>query len=381
MKKGLLLILTVVVSLGMFGCGSSKVEAQMPQEGMGMEEEVKEVPKIDAFGVVKVREKQNVKVDFNSKVEKVFVKAGEKVSLNTELVELDLSKLYNELKDQKLELEEKEFELSIKDIEVTRIINNLKIERENLDLAKSDYEKSKELFKVSSISKEELDKKEVEYKSSKKNVENTELSLSNAKSNKSSQDRKLINNISQLKRNIAILEKKIEDANLKDGSILLSKVKNGVVQTLDVLEGDYLTNEIKIMTIMDLDTRYIETEIAEEFIRDVKVGQDVEVKSMANLEKVYTGKVKRIWYTSENRGGETVVPIEIELDNLDDNLLVNFNVEVKILLDNPEEEAGEVKSEDGEEVQKIEDTADQNSEDAKNVEETSSEENTEEVAN
>ncbi|MCT4632158.1 MAG: efflux RND transporter periplasmic adaptor subunit [Firmicutes bacterium] len=334
MKKGILLVMVVALSFGLFGCGGGNAQAEaMPEDMMEQTEEVKEVPKIDAFGVVKVREMQNVKVDFNSKVEKVFVKAGEKVALNTELVELDLSKLNNELEDQKLDLEEKEYELSMKDVDVTKMINDLKVSRDNFQMAKDDYFKSKDLYAKNSISKEELDKKELTYKESQKNVTNMELSLSDTKNNKNNNDRKLINSISKAKRNISILEKKIQDANLKDGSILLSKVNNGVVQKLDVLEGDYLTNEIKIMTIMDLDTRYIETEIAEEFVKDVKVGQKVEVKSMANLDKVYTGSIKRIWKTSENRNGETVVPVEIEIDNLDDNLLVNFNVEVKIILE------------------------------------------------
>ena len=54
--------------------------------------------------------------------------------------------------------------------------------------------------------------------------------------------------------------------------------------------------------------------------------------SQAVPDKEYTGKVVRIWGTSIKKGGETIIPIEIALDNMDDELL-NFNVDVKIVLD------------------------------------------------
>ncbi len=87
------------------------------------------------------------------------------------------------------------------------------------------------------------------------------------------------------------------------------------------------------MSIVDLDSRIVRADIAEEFISRVKVGQKATVTSQAVPGHEYTGEIIRIWGTSIKKGGETIVPIEIKLNNLDDRLFLNFNVDVTIELE------------------------------------------------
>ena len=81
---------------------------------------------------------------------------------------------------------------------------------------------------------------------------------------------------------------------------------------------------------MDLDTLIIEANVSEEFIKDIKIGSKVDIILLADSSKEYKGTVSKISNMAIKENGETVVPIEISVDNKDNFLRPNFNVDVKI---------------------------------------------------
>lgn len=75
---------------------------------------------------------------------------------------------------------------------------------------------------------------------------------------------------------------------------------------------------------------YNQSNVVEEFIRDVDLGSRVKIVAIADRTKEYTGKVMFISQIAFNNNGETVIPVKISIDNLDSFLLPNYNVDVFI---------------------------------------------------
>ena len=78
-------------------------------------------------------------------------------------------------------------------------------------------------------------------------------------------------------------------------------------------------------------TLIIEADVSEEFIKDVKIGDNAAIISLADPSKEYKGKSTTISNMAVKKNGETIVPVEISIDNNDGFLLPNFNVDVEIV--------------------------------------------------
>ena len=86
------------------------------------------------------------------------------------------------------------------------------------------------------------------------------------------------------------------------------------------------------MSILDLDTLIVQANVAEDFIKDIKLGSKAIINPLANPDKEYEGSISRISNMAVQENGETVVPVEITLINVDDSLLPNFNINIKIIV-------------------------------------------------
>jgi multidrug resistance efflux pump len=81
---------------------------------------------------------------------------------------------------------------------------------------------------------------------------------------------------------------------------------------------------------MDLNSVVVEANIAEEFIKDVKLNAPVVISPIADTAKTYKGYVVTISDMAVKQNGETVVPVQIAIDDMDGFLRPNFNVNVDI---------------------------------------------------
>ncbi|MCG8570330.1 MAG: HlyD family secretion protein, partial [Spirochaetes bacterium] len=135
--------------------------------------------------------------------------------------------------------------------------------------------------------------------------------------------------VENLEEELALFKKKISVNNIIDYK-LYSKMQNGLVDELNVTPGSYVDIETTLFTLLELETLYITADIPEEFIKDIKPEAKAEVIPVADKSLNYPGKVTKVSGIAHENNGETVIAIEIELDEYDDFLLPNFNVDVKI---------------------------------------------------
>lgn len=342
-KKYLVMGLILAGALTFAGCGASaegesEVEfnedgamIETSQAGDALPETI--IKSVDAFGVVTAEKTASISVDFNAKIEKIYVQTGEKIAKDAPLVAFDISDITDTIKSKEREHDQLLAKLNNKNYEVKKLTLQLDSEKKELESLKYDYNNKVELNKSGSLSNDDLKKAKVELENKELSIKNIDINILSTKANIANEKTSLNNQVISLTEDINRSKDKLVKSNFVNGNQVVSTFENAVVTDIKSREGDFVNREVQIITLTDLDSRIINADIAEEFIGKIKVGQSVSITTSALMDKEYTGKVSRIWGASVKKGGETIVPIEISIDNLDDELLLNFNVDVKINLE------------------------------------------------
>lgn len=377
MKKLFIVGIMTAFAIGLTSCTSQQAQKEVSANASNIQQ--KEV--VEAQGVVKVRSSKNIVLDFPAYIEKINVKDGQKVKSGDVLLTLNL-------KDFTAQVENKEKELSIAKLELETTQQGITANQVDIDVLRKDMKKKKDLlangtdpdikkllsdiedaqnlyekaqkdlaakqalFQSNSISRSELDDFAKYVDARKKALGDAKLALESLKQKKQEEIDSLQSQIEQktartggmaandsieiqngeivmLQHEIEIMKDKLNKSYIKDNSII-SDIPNGVVYEIGYKNGDQVNGSQKVLGIMDLNEIYVEANVSEEFIRDVKVGANVTIIPLADKGKKYTGKVLRISSKTFDKNNETVVPVEISIENKDDFLLPDFNMDVEI---------------------------------------------------
>ncbi len=327
------IITTVVLTATACGNAGAAEQTEAPVDETAVVEEEAKNETVEAYGIVEATIEQSISVDFDARVDKIHVKAGERIVEGDQLVDFDISVLENAIASKEMEINEAKFELGKKDYSVSTTELDLETAQIELNDLKNDLKSKETLYNSGAVSKEEYNKLKEQVNQNERNLDKLKLSLLSTKTQVSGNRQSLENRLVKLEDEMERLNDKYSKANFVNGNQIVSKINNGVVSAVGSKEGSYVNREVSVLTIVDLDSRIVKADIAEEFIGRIYEGQKAVVTSQAVPDKEYSGKVVRIWGTSIKKGGETIVPIEIALDDMDDKLFLNFNVDVKIELD------------------------------------------------
>ncbi len=334
MKK--IILLTWICVFLLTGCSvSSSIDETGSTEMMNVNEENKgdKNSTIQAYGVVEATDSKTISVDFHARVDKIHVKSGQKVQRGDKLVDFDISALQNDINSKNMDLKQINFQLSQSDYSVGKVRLELESAKAELETLEKNMISNKKLYDVGAISQVDYDDFKNKLANQKRHVKSLQMSLKDSESAQVDGDMQKKNTKERLEEEIKLLNDKYEKANFVNGNQIICDINHGVVADVFVKEGAYVDRESNVMNIVNLDTRMVKADIAEEFISKVYVGQKAEITSMAVPNKVYKGKISRIWGMSIKKGGETIIPVEIEIENLDDDLYMNFSVDVSVQLD------------------------------------------------
>ena len=351
MKKVLLTICLATIILFIVGCEKKEAEKAIAQQ----EQEQPKAPiqqTVQAFGVVKTKQIKGIMVDLPASIEKVHVQEGQRVGKDDVLITLSLKEIEDQIK-------EKEYSLEIAELELQKLLEEIcDKSNENIDdepeiieakysLRKSQIEyeklerdlKNKEtMLRKGGISQNEFDDSKVILEQKQKEIEYERIKVEDAKNkrrisnNKDALDIKIREkNIALQKSQLQTLKDKIAESGIK-GNKIVCALSNGVIEKINNAAGDRLNAEKQIMSILDLDTLIVQANVAEDFIKDIKVGSKAIINPLANPDKEYEGKISRISNIAVQDNGETVVPVEITITEVDDFLLPNFNINIKIIV-------------------------------------------------
>jgi HlyD family secretion protein len=338
---------------------------------------------VDVDGFIKAKEKRDIIIEFPATVEEIFVTEGQVVSKGEKLIELNTS-------DYNLQIAYKEQELAIAESDLEKLINlkssgeaalnRLKKEleaKENrlrgntdpdirkaiLDVesaentylnAAEDLKNKESLYESGSISQSELKefKEQVELK--KKAVQDAKWTLESLKNKLNEEIDQLKTAVEQQqaqvgpggyqtdienqKKKIEMLEEDVKALKGKlsksflDNNCIVSEFQHCLIFEIDCVEGNIISSGQKALSIIDMDSLIVMADVSEDFIKDVKVGAPAAIVPQADRSRNYTGKVLAISGKTATKSGDTVVPVEISIDNRDEFLIPEFNVDVEIVI-------------------------------------------------
>jgi RND family efflux transporter MFP subunit len=100
--------------------------------------------------------------------------------------------------------------------------------------------------------------------------------------------------------------------NLTDAT--LTAPADGVVASVNVAPGEYVSSDQSVITIATLDNLQLETtDLSERDISNVKIGSDVSI-SIKSMNQMFTGKVISVSPIADNVGGDVVFKVTIAFD-------------------------------------------------------------------
>lgn len=296
MRKAALLAMTAVfIMLIMLPLGCNKTEPPAEETVAPVED-----PTIDAFGTIKVKTISELVVDFPARITEVHVEAGQTLTAGQKLVTLDVSDMRNSIEKQQLEIQ--------------RLQNDLQMRQTQHQKAQQDLERRQALLEAGAIPSTDYEEFEMNVKEAANAIKNVEISISAARSELARLNNKLYGN-----------------PHLK-GNALVSPFAQGLVYELNCQAGQTTDAARSLLSIMDLLTIYAEAEIPEEFIGDVRMDAVVVIVPVADSSRSYHGRIQKISDIAVERNGETIIPVEISLDDYDQFLKPNYNIDVQIAI-------------------------------------------------
>ncbi|NLD46132.1 MAG: HlyD family efflux transporter periplasmic adaptor subunit [Clostridiaceae bacterium] len=365
MKK-LLIVMLCTALMFSAGCNSKETQANTPASEAPVQKNT-----IDTFGVIKSNEMTNVLIDFPAIIENIHVKEGQKVKKGDVLFTIDYTQFMSEIEQKTIELNtlrqehqtnSMELEKLKKDLaelqnhlennsypDLKRLIADLKSAEKIYSDSLEEQKSKQHLLQKDSLSQAELDAFNKTVDTYQKNVSDTKLSIEKTRYDLQKEIDRLKLQVAQksettgnnnmsgiytqkidaLEKEIKLMKEKINKSYIKQNDIV-SDMENAIVYDLTYVNGEALSPDRKLFSLLDADSIIVEANVPEEFIKDIQSGAAATIIPQADKSKIYQGKITYIANKATLRNGETTVLVQSSIDNNDGFLLPEFNVNLEI---------------------------------------------------
>lgn len=314
-----------------------------------------------------------VTYDTDDKVEELENKIRD-TQRDIENAQLSLQSLQLPTSDSELQKLQNEIETNEKSLEdaqnnIKTIQTNIKQQNTVIANAKQDWDDAKKtvsdnaaLLQVGGITQEEYDnsvtdcdRAEQTYNNALDSLESLNMNLESAQKNVTTAENSLslaqtsldesVNKLDLEENKIKLQQQQLTLQGLQDtlsdaqedlSEIVYSTYStvDGVVTEVCVDEGTYTEENTVMLKVADLNDLIVSANIEEYDAPLLQLGQKVTMTSDGLEGKVYTGEITKINITAatanSNMGSETVVPVEISVDNPDGILKQNYNLDLEI---------------------------------------------------
>ena len=288
-------ILLLLLLFAAAGCNKGEEPVMEPEEA----EEKAGV--VEAFGTVEVKDISALTIDFTAAVKQLDAEEGQPVTAGQVLAVLDMNDIESSIRQY--------------DFEIQKLQNELQTKQLLYETSKKDLERRKALLDAGALTPREVEESETALSQAAGEMRSLEISIAKAGADK------------------ARLQNQLSNKDYLNGNSLISPFEQGLVSEVNCYEGDIISTPRSLISIMDLQSIYIEAEIPEEFIGDIKPEAKVIIVPVADSSKAYHGRVVRISNIAHDRNGETIIPVEITIEDYDEFLKPKYNVDVKITTD------------------------------------------------
>lgn len=261
--------------------------------------------------------------------------------VNYENYDITIRQQQTEVNSTKRDLEKAEKTLS----DNAALLDIGAVSKEDYDNSMDDRDKLSETYNkaVEELEKLQKDKLSAEYniRTAENNLESAELKLADAENILG--DEETIIKYKQQENSISLTKSNLADYKQDLAELVYSTVSpvDGLVTEICIDEGTYTEENTVMLKIADFNQLIVKASIAEYDAPNLELGQKVEMTSDGLENKLYTGIITKInpsaSSASTTMGSETVVPIEISVENPDGILKPGYNLDLEIItVDKPE---------------------------------------------
>ncbi len=334
LDKGLPLVAIILFSLAATSCSTEEQNKTTQTEVVSKT--------VEAYGVVKSTNVLDIVLDFPANLKTLIVSEGQKVVKNEAIATLNLD-------DYNLQIKSKDIELQISGKEKAKILSetslglsgdlnyqklqdSLKLAVTTLAQADKTYKDAKSLLASGAMSQAEYDQYKLNYDQKLNTKTNLEKDIALYEKSKQGVSSTVgIKDLQATATNLTLehMKNKLKSAYMK-GNQVVSPFEKGVVYDIGYEEGALLTSAKKLCTIADLDALIVEADVTEDFIAEIQLGALVDIVPVADRSKTYKGKVTRIADMAKVKNGETLIAVEIKVEDNDGFLKPNYNVDLSI---------------------------------------------------
>ncbi|SHH22777.1 efflux RND transporter periplasmic adaptor subunit [Tepidibacter thalassicus] len=296
-RFSLLLVLVLIFTMPLAGCKKKK-EVKVRGEKV-VSVETKKVEKNDISikttlsAKVTPIEEANVVPKIPGKVTKVNVEIGKFVNKGDVLFTLDQTDMINAVKNA--------------EAAYNMAVANLKLREEQIQNAKVNYERMKSLYEQGAISKQQFEQYELQASST---------------------------NIEAVKAQVEQAKVALENAKSKLNDTTVTSPISGVITSVNINEGEMASSAMPAVSIANLDRVVIETDISENLINKVRIGDVVDISIKSAGKDNFKGKITAL--SPATSQGSMTYPIKIEIDNKNKLIKPGMFAEVNIITDKKE---------------------------------------------
>lgn len=218
---------------------------------------------------------------------------------------------------------------------------------DSVDAEKKALDTYNDAVQALSDAKKELETIQKDKASDEYTLKNAQLSLNLAKSKLKNSENPMADSDTQLKykqqqNQIQLTENSLAEYKKKLSELVYStsSLVSGQVTEICVDAGTYTEENTVMLKIANFNQLIVEAPVAEYDAPNISLGQEVTMTSDGIEGKVYTGKIIKInpsaSESTTNSGTETVVQVEISVDNPDGVLKPGYNLDLEIITQNKE---------------------------------------------
>jgi multidrug resistance efflux pump len=334
-NSGFILGVILLVCIGTTGCNQTNQASNTTPEVASKT--------VEAYGVVKSTNQLDIVLEFPASIEHIIVSEGQKIAKDEAIAKLNLD-------DYNLQIKSKDIELKISGKEKAKILSetsiglsgdptyqklqdSLRLAKTNLVQAEKDLETSKSLLASGAVSQKEYDQYKLSYDqkmSAKIGLEKDIAQYEKSKKGVSSSVDIKDLQATATSLSLAHMKDKLTASYMK-GNQVVSPFKNAVVYDIGYEDGALISATKKLCSLADMDALIVEADVTEDFIAEVQLGAEVTIIPVADRSKEYHGKVTRIANMAKVENGETLISVEITINDNDGFLKPNYNVDLSIM--------------------------------------------------
>lgn len=334
-KKIAPMVIIAAIGMSLAGCN----------EGTAVKEEANvdlESTTVEAYGVVEASEIREIVIDFPASLTQLHVKEGQMLKKGASIATLDLNQYM-------LQIQSKEIELKISGKEKTKILsettlglsNDLNYKKlqaayqlalTNFAQAEKNYKNASSLLASGAISQSEYDQYKLNYEVKQNERDNLDKDIALYKKEKEGVTSSIgIKDLQATAENLSLeyMQAKL-NTDVIQNDLVISPYESAVVYDIGYEEGALIAPSQKLCSLADLSQLMINADITEDFIAEVKIGAEVVIVPVADRSKSYHGKVVRIADMAKVENGETLIGVEIAIEDNDGFLKPNYNVDLSI---------------------------------------------------